>query len=380
MDHVQRLQLLSSQMGFEPAEDTGCPNIDERKQYPVVTQDAVLPNGRRIRLLKTLLTSACERNCFYCPFRVGRDFRRATFKPAEFSELFSKLYRAGIVEGLFISSGIIQGGVRTQDRLLETAEILRGKHRFNGYLHLKLMPGAEYAQVERGMQLADRVSINLEAPNDERLNTLAPGKSFLSELLQPLKWVEEIRRNLPSVNGWQGKWPSSTTQFVAGGADESDFELLSTTETLYRGLKLSRVYYSAFNPVPDTPLQDKAPTSASREQRLYQASFLLRDYGYSINELFFGPDQNLPINTDPKTAWAEVHLRHNPIEINTASRLELMKIPGIGPKSAARILSLRKSIKFSSLSQLGKLGISVKKTSPYILLQGKSPAVQLSYL
>ncbi len=151
--------------------------------------------GKRIALLKTLLTSACERNCFYCPFRAGRDFRRAaTFKPDEMAKAFMELYRSRIAEGFFLSSGIAGGGIRTQDQLIDTAEILRRKMGYTGYLHLKIMPGSQRAQVERAMQLADRVSINLEAPNSNGLARLAPRKIFIDELLRPLQWVDEIRR------------------------------------------------------------------------------------------------------------------------------------------------------------------------------------------
>ena len=180
--------------------------------------------------LKTQLSSVCERNCFYCPFRAGRDFRRATFRPDEFANLFLSLVNARATEGIFLSSGIAGGGVRTQDQLLATAEILRKKLGFRGYIHLKIMPGAEKAQVEQAMLLANRVSINLEAPNPERLSRLAPQKIFTDELLRPLRWVDEIRQSTPPTRSWNGYWPSSVTQFVAGGSDESDIELLSTSQ------------------------------------------------------------------------------------------------------------------------------------------------------
>ncbi len=151
---------------------------------------AKLPNGKTIPLLKTLLTSACERNCYYCPFRAGRNYRRITFKPEEMAQTFMDMYRAGLVQGLFLSSGIIGGGVKTQDRLLDTVAILRQKHRFRGYVHLKIMPGAEKGQVRTAMTLADRLSVNLEAPNDRRLAELAPKKEFVRELVTPLRWVE----------------------------------------------------------------------------------------------------------------------------------------------------------------------------------------------
>ncbi|MCL4527856.1 MAG: radical SAM protein [Chloroflexi bacterium] len=332
MESFIRLQMLTSQMELEPAEERRAERSVEasRENRPVCftpkQRDAVfihpaqLPNGQNIKLLKTLLTSACERDCFYCPFRAGRDFRRATFKPEEFAGIFMELNRTGAAEGTFLSSGMTGGGVSTQDKLLDTAEILRKKHVFRGYIHLKIMPGAEKAQVERAMQLADRVSVNLEAPSTERLARLAPHKHFLDELLQPLKWVEEIRKTQPAYKGWNGRWPSTTTQFVVGGADESDLELLTTTAWLNKNVRLKRAYFSAFHPISDTPLENKTATDPLREHRLYQASFLLRDYGFDLEDLPFVDDGFLPLRTDPKLAWAQIYLTERPVEINRAEK------------------------------------------------------------
>ena len=193
MEAFERLKLLSSQMHLEPAEDSNCPQLSSRKQDKITVSDAVLPNGRRISLLKSQLSTVCERNCYYCPFRAGRDFLRASFKPEEFAKVFMSLYQAHIAEGIFLSSGIVNNGIFTQDKLIDTADILRNKLSYRGYIHLKIMPGAEFGQVERAMQLADRLSINLEAPTIERLEKLAPRKQFAQELMQPLKWIQHIR-------------------------------------------------------------------------------------------------------------------------------------------------------------------------------------------
>jgi predicted DNA-binding helix-hairpin-helix protein len=328
--------------------------------------------------LKTLLTSACERDCFYCPFRAGRDFRRATFKPQEFAELFIKLNQAEITEGIFLSSGIAGGGIRTQDQLLDTADILRKKFGFRGYIHLKIMPGAEKAQVERAMQLADRVSINLEAPNQERLAILAPHKSFFDELFRPLRWVEEIRRSQPAYKGWNGHWPSTVTQFVAGGSDETDLELLTTTAWLTKNVGLKRAYFSAFSPIPDTPLENKPAVDPLREHRLYQASFLLRDYGFDLEDMPFSSQGNLPLQMDPKLAWAQINLIQKPVEINRAERRELLRVPGIGPKGAEAILKARKINRLRDVSTLKKLGVIAERAAPYLLLDGKRAGVQIS--
>lgn len=357
------------------AEDTGCPQ-GIRRHEDIHIFNAVTPGGKGIRLLKTLLTSACERNCFYCPFRAGRDMRRATFKPDELAGVFMSLHRAGIAEGLFLSSGMVGGGVRTQDLLLDSADILRNKLGYRGYMHLKIMPGAERDQVERAMQLADRVSINLEAPNPLRLGMLAPKKQYFDELFEPLRWVEDIRRSQPPVYAWNGRWPSSTTQFVVGAVGESDLELLNTTERLFHNLRLQRAYFSAFRPSRDTPFENLPPESPRRELRLYQASFLLRDYPFRLDELPFDDNGSLPTDVDPKTAWARRHLQHHPVEINLASREELLRLPGIGPRGTRLLLQARRMTKFSDLSQLKRLGINTSRLAPFILLNGKRPVYQ----
>ncbi len=380
MNPQDRLKILSSDMDFELAEDHNCPKIDSKKKYSGFVHDAVMPNGKTIPLLKTLLTSACERDCHYCPFRAGRNFRRTTLKPDEMAQVFMGMHRAGIVEGLFLSSGLIGGGVSTQDRLLDTAQILRQKLGFKGYLHLKIMPGVEFDQVEQALRLANRVSINLEAPNAKRLDILAPHKHFSDELIKPLKWINKIRSANSNKTGWNGRWPSVATQFVVGGAGESDVELLTTTEYLYQELKLRRAYYSPFNPVKDTPLENQPATNLQRESRLYQASFLIRDYGFSMEELPFNQQGNLPHDSDPKLSWAKLHLSNNPIEINEANKEELLRIPGIGPKGAAVLLSERSKNRMTTTEELRKIGINPMRVAPFILINGLRPTRQLSFI
>jgi len=401
MDALDTLIELSSQMDLEHAEEShassspngstqrdqpkpACftpkarPEFTEREKRAAFVYPAQLPNGKQIHLLKTLLSSACERDCYYCPFRAGRDFRRATFKPQEFAELFMKINEAKMAEGIFLSSGIAAGGANTQNKILDTAEILRKRMGFRGYMHLKIMPGAEKGQVERAMQFADRVSINLEAPNTERLKKLAPHKVFLEELLQPLKWVEEIRRTQPAYKFWNGKFPSTVTQFVAGGSDESDLELLTTTDWLMKNVRLKRAYFSAFYPIRDTPLENKAAVDPLREHRLYQASFLLRDYGFDLEEMPFTQNGNLPLPTDSKLAWAQINLSEHPLEINQADRCELLRVPGIGLKGVKAILSARRRGKLRDLSALRKMGIIVVRAAPFLLLDGRRSASQLA--
>lgn len=376
MDSLAKLKRLSSQMFLEPAEDAGCPKVSPQDSFSGIVSNAVLPGGKRVPLLKTLLTSACERDCYYCPFRAGRDFRRATFKPEEMARTFTNLHRAGIVEGMFLSSGIFAGGANTQNKLLDTAQILRHKYNYRGYLHLKIMPGAERGQVEQAMLLADRVSINLEAPNTERLLKLAPRKEFTEELLQPLRWVQEIRSSTPPGRAWNRRWPSSVTQFVVGAAGESDLEILSTTEHLYRQLGLRRTYFSAFSPVRDTPLENLPSTSPVREHRLYQSSFLLRDYGFSLEELPFDPSGDLPAGLDPKSAWAQLNLKEHPVEVNRAGRQELLRVPGFGQKGVNAILAARRQAPLKELADLRRIGVLPSRAVPFILLNGKRPAYQ----
>ena len=379
MDAYQRLELTTSQMHLEPAEDVHQPHLSRRKQDKIFVSDAVLPNGRHISLLKSQLSTVCERNCYYCPFRAGRDFQRATFTPDEFARVFMSLYHARIVEGIFLSSGIVKNGIYTEDKLLDTADILRNKLLFKGYIHLKIMPGADFAQVERAMQLADRVSINLEAPTTHWLQMLAPKKQFVQELLEPLKWIDQIRRNQPAHKGWKGHWPSSVTQFVVSAVGETDLELLSTTEYLYKHLQLKRAYYSSFNPITDTPLENVPSGSPVREHRLYEASFLLRDYGFSLEELPFDPFGQLPRGEDPKLAWAKQNLTGAPVEINRADRFQLLRIPGIGPKSAQSILLARRKNRLDSPAALSIFGVNLKRAAPFILINGKTFAYQTSF-
>lgn len=391
MESIIKLKDIATQMYLEPAEETNlrpapqiapCGQVVTPRNSPKQKEElgithAVMPSGKTMPMLKTLLTSACERNCFYCPFRAGRNYRRTTFKPEALVKTFMQLYRAGLVKGLFLSSGIIKGSVATQDRLLKTADILRNKYGFRGYLHLKVMPGAEKAQLRQAMTLADRLSVNLEAPNDKRLAALAPKKSFFAELVRPLQLIEQIRQEEPARLGWNGRWPSTTTQFVVGGTDETDVEILATTEYLTQKLHLKRAYFSAFSPIRDTPLENRPAENPLRKVRLYQTSFLFRDYGFSLEEMPFDQQGNLSLEIDPKLAWAQTHLQQEPLELNRAARQELLRVPGIGPKHSRTILAARRQGRLNGLHHLRQLGIATKRLAPFVLLDGKRPSFQL---
>ena len=325
-------------------------------------------------VLKTMMTTACERNCHYCVFRAGRaKTKRVTFSPDEMATAFDTLESAGKVDGLFLSSGIVKGSVTTQDKIIDTADIIRNKQGYRGYIHLKIMPGIEYDQLHRSMQLADRISVNLEAPTSARLAALAPKKVFVEELLQMLMWAQEIRRD-----NRHRKLASSVTQFVVGAVGDTDLELLTMSDKLYSLAKLARVYYSAFSPVPGTPFENLPATEALREFRLYQSSFLLRDYTWDVEELPFLPDGNLRADVDPKQAWADEHLLHQPIEVMTAEREQLLRIPGVGPVGANAIIRSRRRGALTELIHLRQIGIRTpQKLAKYVLLDGRQPVHQL---
>ena len=384
MDTLAKLQALSINMAFEATEDLQTswqkpqPNNELRQlkeRFPVT--QAHLPNGKTIPLLKTMQTSVCERDCNYCCFRSGRDTQRVSLSPDELARAVFKLSEANIAQGVFLSSGIAGGGIKTQDRIIATAEILRQKYHYRHYIHLKIMPGAEKDQIFRAMQLADRVSINLEAPNEDCLQKLAPHKVFFQELLEPIKIIEKIRNDYSPRFAWKGTWPSSCTQFVVGAVGESDLDLLHTTAQLYSTFNIARAYFSGFSPVINTPFENLPPLNTWRQHRLYQAFYLLRDYQFSVEEIQFDPLGNLSMEKDPKLVWAEANLLHHPVEINTAGYQQLIKIPGIGSITAKNIMAKRPFHRIGDLQSLQKLGASAKRASRFILLDGQQPTYQL---
>ncbi len=373
-DAAQKLARMGNVTLYEPG---GEPGSKEKRipQQRSSLQDCVsllqTPKGP-MPVLKTLLTTACERNCNYCPFRAGRSqARRVTFRPEELAKTFDQMVRARLVDGLFLSSGIIKGSVTTQDKLLDTIEIVRRKYRYRGYVHLKVMPGAEEDQLLRAMQLADRVSINLEGPTPQRLRALAPKKDLDRELLALLQAASRFRRER------RERLASLATQFVVGAVGDTDLELLALGDRLYNQLGLARTYFSAFHPVPGTPFENLAATPAIREFRLYQSSFLLRDYQWELEDMPFIDEGNLRLDIDPKRAWAEDNLRHNPLDLMKAERTQLLRVPGIGPKSAQVLLRARRQTHLRDISQLRALGISApEQMAPFILLDGRRPLQQ----
>lgn len=328
-----------------------------------------LPDGRTVLLFKVLMTNSCKNDCFYCVNRRGGNSQRVSFKPEELASLFMNLYRERRASGLFLSSAVSSSTARTMEDMIKTVEVLRERYQFPGYVHLKILPGAGFDYVERAVEIASRVSLNLEAPTSEHLKRIARNKDFEKDILLRMKWVKSLASSQPNKLK-----AGQTTQFVVGAADESDHEILQITDHLYKDINLTRAYFSAFQPLPGTPLEDHPATPLAREHRLYQADFLFRRYGFKLQELIFDRDGNLPLNLDPKMAWALSHPERFPVEINKAEKDELLRVPGIGPKSAGRIVAARLKGKIDSIEEVKRFGTVVKWAAPFILINGISQA------
>lgn len=365
----QRLDLLGQGAQYDLS--CACGTSTPRAQgadglwiYP-----AALPSGQRAPMLKVLQQSGCDKGCDYCAQRHGGGKGGGlSLTPEELARTFSDLHRQGRVFGLFLSSVVRGGAVRSMDSMLATAEILRRQYSFRGYLHLKLLPGCGSGQVEQAMALATRVSMNLELPTIKHLARVAPAKQFESQILAPMRQVARAEA--------EGRFKRSgqTTQFVVGAADETDQEIVRSADWLYRRLNLRRAYYSAFQPLPKTPLAHRPPAPFMREHRLYQVDFLLRKYAFSLDEIPFSEGDNLSLDTDPKTLWAMSHPERFPVEVNRAAPEELVRVPGIGPLSAKRIIAWRQQTKIRGLDALRAAGASWRIAAPYLLLDGRLPA------
>jgi putative DNA modification/repair radical SAM protein len=373
VDIVEKIEALGESAQYDLCNACGAATR-RRDDLGKWIYPAALPDGKRVRVLKVLMTNVCEKSCYYCGIRASRDVPRTSFEPEELARAFDRLHRADLVDGIFLSSAVCAGAGRTMDRMIACVELIRARYAFPGYIHLKLLPGASEAHIERAIQLAHRVSVNLEAPSAERLAAIAPHKEFFRELAEPMR----VARRLIDASGGRLAPAGQTTQFVVGAAGEADQEILSTTAQLYAELDLRRAYFSAFQPVPGTPLDGLAPTPAWREHRLYQADWLLRFYGFSFKDLVFDASGNLPRQADPKRMYAQSHPELFPVEVNRASRQELLRVPGLGPRSVGRILRWRQQGTIHELSDLGKAGAIASRAAPFILLNGKRPPHQLS--
>jgi predicted DNA-binding helix-hairpin-helix protein len=331
---------------------------------------ARLPGGGSINLMRVMQTNACSLSCGYCPTYCGGKVPRATVSPEEVATTFMDVNRKGLAQGLFLTSGVPGRATRATDRMLATLDVLRRREGFAGYIHVKLLPGAETAQVEAAQRLATRISVNLEGPTDAHVRTLAKEKNLSGDLLPKLELAGRLYREAREEGG-PGPRGSTTTQFVVGAVGEKDREVLQLVARLERQRLLHHAHFSAFQPVVGTPFEGFAPTPAARESRLYQAEHLLREYGFGVEELPFESGGNLPLEHDPKTAWALAHPERFPLEVTRAPLELLLRIPGIGPKAARTIVQTRRHTAIRDLRDLRRIGLDTVRAGYYLTLRGR---------
>jgi predicted DNA-binding helix-hairpin-helix protein len=309
---------------------------------------ADLGGGRTCRLFKVLQTNSCQNNCRYCAFRRDRSTARQTATADDMAKAFYSAFSRRLVEGLFLSSGLVANPDATMTAMLDTVQILRRKFAYRGYVHLKIMPGSSRSVIHESAQLANRLSLNIESPTESSLALLSPEKNLKIGFYHTLTLIRDELVKLRS----QGRHsPSLTTQFVVGAADEKDQDLIQSTAFLYKNFGLKRVFFSAFRPVDHTPLADKPPVPLWREHRLYQADFLLRRYHFSPWDIPLTKGF-LSDSADPKLLWAQSHPEFFPINLNVADYWNLLKVPGLGPTSAKKLLRFRRLSRLTSLDQL----------------------------
>jgi predicted DNA-binding helix-hairpin-helix protein len=277
----------------------------------------------------------------------------------------------GLAQGLFLTSGVPGRAVRATDRMLAALEILRHREKFGGYVHIKLLPGAESAQVEAAARLANRISVNLEGPGDAYVRQLSKEKDFSGDLLPKLEHAGRLLREARHDPRRAGAVAGATTQFVVGAAGERDQEILGIVARLERERLLHHAHFSAFQPVAGTPMENLPPTPAAREFRLYQAEHLLRQYGFAFDELVFDAGGNLPLDDDPKTAWALAHPEVFPFEVTRAPYEQLVRVPGIGPKAARTLVTVRRGSAIRRLADLSRIGVDVSRAGFFLTLRGR---------
>lgn len=337
------------------------------------------PDGRCVSLLKLLLSNVCVYDCQFCVNRASSDTPRATFTPREVVDLTLEFYRRNYIEGLFLSSGIIKSPDHTTERVADVARALREEHRFGGYIHLKVAPGTSPELIARAGRYADRLSANVELPTQEDLDKLAPAKrmegieSAMSLIKDGYDEAFEARERRRFRHAPSFAPAGQSTQLVVGATDTSDAAILTTADRLYRRYNLRRVYYSAFSPIPGANRAlPSAPAPLVREHRLYQADWLLRNYGFAREELLTASTDNLRLDIDPKLAWALEHPERFPVDVATAPRELLLRVPGLGLRSVERLLTLRQH-KQPRLADLAALRISLATVSPFIVLTDHRP-------
>lgn len=380
MDLDKKMAILADSAKY----DVSCSSSGSKRQNQGGVGNASLSgichswseDGRCISLLKTLYTNNCVYDCAYCINRISNDIPRASFNPRELADLTIDFYRRNYIEGLFLSSGVYPNPDKTMENLIETMEILRKEYKFFGYIHVKAIPGADPLLINKAGMLADRMSVNIELPSEKSLRLLAPQKSK-EKIFKPMA---QITQGLMQIGEEKGKYRFSqkfvpagqSTQMIVGATNDTDLSIISLSQGLYDNFKLKRVYYSAYVPVnegPNLPALIQAPPM-KRENRLYQADWLLRFYGFKASELLDQDNQNFDMDLDPKCDWAIRHFDFFPVEINKASYNEILRVPGIGVKSAKKIIKMRKFGKIDFLG-LKKLGVVLKRAKYFITCNGR---------
>lgn len=333
-------------------------------------------DGRCVSLLKVLMTNYCIYNCKYCVNRADSDRVRTAFTPRELAELTIGFYRRNYIEGLFLSSGVLKSPDYTVERMIETLRLLREEYRFGGYIHAKAIPGADPALLKRLGCLADRMSVNIELPSEQSLKTLAPDKSKTS-ILKPMGFItsgiEQSKNELMRYRHAPAFAPAGqSTQMIVGATPDSDYQILRLTAGLYKKYKLRRVFFSAYTPVQSDaqlPALDSKPPLL-REHRLYQADWLLRFYGFEATELLDEQHQNFNPILDPKANWAINHMELFPLEVNTAPRELLLRVPGMGVRSVQMVMAARRTGRLD-FESLAKIGVVLKRAQYFLTCNGK---------
>lgn len=330
-------------------------------------------DGRCISLLKILMSNACIYDCKYCINRCTNSVKRATFTPREIADLTIAFYKRNYIEGLFLSSAVIKNPDYTMERLYEAIFILRKEYNFNGYIHVKTIPGASKELIDKLGHLVDRTSINIELPSNDSLKLLAPQKEKVG-ILTPMQYIsKEISISKQEKSKYKEKFvpAGQTTQLIVGATPETDLKIMKLSESLYNKLSLKRVYYSAYVSInEDSNLPALSSPPLLRENRLYQADWLIRFYGFKIDDLLDETHPNFHTMLDPKCDWALRNLQHFPVEINKADYNTLLKVPGIGVISAKRIITARREFNLT-FENLKKLGIVLKRARYFITCNGK---------
>jgi len=334
------------------------------------------PDGRCISLLKVLLTNRCLYDCHYCINRRSSNVRRAAFTPEEVVRLTLDFYKRNYIEGLFLSSGIIRSADHTMEMVNEIARALREVHDFRGYIHLKTIPEASPELIEQAARYADRISINLELPTQQSLDRLAPEKN----LARTKYAMGRIRLKLEDASERKKTGDkklrhatSQSTQVIVGADASTDADFLTRSEELYGSYRMSRVYYSAFSPIPEpSSLLPLAPPPLIREHRLYQADWLMRFYGFRPGEIVTPEFPYLDLNMDPKLAWALRQRHEFPVDLQKATRAQLLRVPGLGVRNVDRILSIRRHVSLR-LEDLARLRVSLAKVRPFIITADYHP-------